>query len=118
MLVIFFFKCSLLYSSSFTTSSASFREFDARNVILFQIKNVGGKRVFRNSTLREKCSYLEFFWSVFPRIRPEYWDILYLRIRTRIRTRITPNTYTFHAMVTARPRRTQLRIIRRINRVH
>ena len=33
-------------------------------------------------TLREKCQYLELFWSVF----------------SRIRTRVTPNTDTFYAV--------------------
>ena len=37
-------------------------------------------------TLREKCPYLELFWSVFS---PNAWEI---------RTRITPNTDTFHAV--------------------
>ena len=27
-------------------------------------------------TLREKCPYSKFFWSVFPRIRTEYGDLL------------------------------------------
>ena len=26
-------------------------------------------------SLREKCSYSEFFWSVFPRIRTKYGEI-------------------------------------------
>ena len=30
----------------------------------------------RQTTLREKCQYLEIFWSVFPRIRAEYGEIL------------------------------------------
>ena len=28
------------------------------------------------SALREKCAYLEFFWSVFSRIRTKYEEIL------------------------------------------
>ena len=36
-------------------------------------------------TLREECPYLEFFWSVFSRIRTE-----------KLRTRKTLNTDTFH----------------------
>ena len=53
-------------------------------------------------TLREKCPYSESFWSVFSRIRTEYEEILYgisLRIQSKcgkIRTRINPNTSTFH----------------------
>ena len=42
-------------------------------------------------SLREKCQYLELAWSVFSRIRTEYKC-------EEIRTRITPNTDTFHAV--------------------
>ena len=51
------------------------------------------------STLREKCPYSEFFWSVFSRIRTEYG--VSLRIQSecgKIRTRKTPNTDTFHVV--------------------
>ena len=27
-------------------------------------------------TLRKKCAYSELFWSIFSRIRTEYWEIL------------------------------------------
>ena len=40
-------------------------------------------------TLREKCPYLELFWSVFSRIRTKYG---------KIRTRITPNMNTFYTL--------------------
>ena len=40
------------------------------------------------TTLREKCPYSEFFWSIFSHIRTEYG---------KIRTRKTPNTDTFQA---------------------
>ena len=43
--------------------------------------------------LSEKCSYSEFFWSVFSRIRTEYHS----KCRKR-RTRITPNTDIFYAV--------------------
>ena len=62
--------------------------------------------------LRKKCSYLEFLWFVFSRIRADYGEILTylsvfspnvgkygpekLRIRT-LWTRKTPNTDTFYA---------------------
>ena len=39
--------------------------------------------------MREKCLYLELFWSAFSRIRTEYG---------KMRTRITPNTDTFNAV--------------------
>ena len=47
-------------------------------------------------TLREKCSYSEFFYFIFSRILTEYRD---LRIKSKygkIRNRKTPNTDTFH----------------------
>ena len=28
--------------------------------------------------LREKCRYSEFFWSIYSRIRTEYWDIVFI----------------------------------------
>ena len=35
------------------------------------------KTCLKSLTLREKCPYSEFFWSVFSRIRTEYDEILY-----------------------------------------
>ena len=46
------------------------------------------------STLHEKCSYSEFSWSVFSRIRTEYGEIR-LSECGKMRTRKTPNTDTF-----------------------
>ena len=40
-------------------------------------------------TLRKKCPYFELLWSVFSRIQTEYGEM---------RTKITPNTDTFHAV--------------------
>ena len=45
--------------------------------------------------LRKKCPYLEFFWSVFSRIRTECGEIRSMKIRTRK----TPNTDTFYAVL-------------------
>ena len=45
--------------------------------------------------LRKKYPYLELFWSAFSRIRTEYGEILECG---KMRTRITPNTDTFHAV--------------------
>ena len=42
------------------------------------------------SSLREKCPHSEFFWSVFSHIRTEHG---------KIRTRKTPTTDTFQAVV-------------------
>ena len=51
-------------------------------------------RIFSSRILlSEKCSYSEFFWSVFSRIRTEYQS----KCR-KIRTRITPNTDIFYAV--------------------
>ena len=57
--------------------------------------------IFRAS-LREKCLYSEFLWSVFSRIQTKYGEIrVSLRIQSEcgeIRTRKTPNSDTFHKM--------------------
>ena len=53
--------------------------------------------------LREKCSYSEFFWSVFSRIWTEHGEMLLtLCIQSeykKIWTRKTPSTDTFHAVI-------------------
>ena len=53
-------------------------------------------------TPRKKCPYSELIWSVISRIRSEYGEIrrisLYSVRMREIRTRITPNTDTFHAV--------------------
>ena len=43
--------------------------------------------------MREKGSYWEFFWSLFSRIWAESGEL---------RTRTTPNTDTFHAVLLSR----------------
>ena len=56
--------------------------------------------------LHQKCLYLELFWSAFSRIRNEYGEILSISpysVRMgenvgKMRTRISPNTDTFHAV--------------------
>ena len=48
-------------------------------------------------TLREKCPYSEFFWSLFSRIWTEYGEIK--SKCGKIRTRKAPNTDTFHAVL-------------------
>ena len=53
-------------------------------------------------SMREKCPYSEFLWSVISRIRAEYGEILCISsIQSecgKMQTRKTPNTDTFHAM--------------------
>ena len=52
--------------------------------------------------LNKNCSYLEFFWSVFSRVRTEYEEIRissYLSECGKIRTRKTLNKDTFHAVL-------------------
>ena len=51
-------------------------------------KNLEYGIYLRKESLREKCPYLEFFWSVFSRIQCECG---------KIRTRKTPNTDSFYA---------------------
>ena len=48
-------------------------------------------------SLRKKSPYSELFWSIFSRIRAEY-GAPYLVWMWEIRTRITPNTDSFHAV--------------------
>ena len=59
---------------------------------------------FHYTSLRKKCPYSEFFWSVFSSIRTEYWERygLSLRIQSeygKIMTKKTPNMDTFHAVL-------------------
>ena len=59
-----------------------------------------GKKLFVQSTLCKKCPYLEFFWSVFSRIRTEYSVSLpILSECKKMPTRKSPNTNTFHALL-------------------
>ena len=54
---------------------------------------------FSKLPLREKCPYLELFWSAFSRIWTEYGEIRSIRSECRkMRTRITSNTNTFYAV--------------------
>ena len=53
--------------------------------------------------LREKCRYSEFFWSIYSRIRTEYWDSCHLSVFCRndqisVQIRKTPNKDTFRAV--------------------
>ena len=54
------------------------------------------------AALREKCPYSELFWSVYFRIWTEYGQIRSISAGKyecgKIRTRITPNMDTFHAV--------------------
>ena len=57
------------------------------------------------SALRVKCPYWELYWSEFSRIQTEYREILRISVSLhiqsecgKIRTRITLNTDTFHAV--------------------
>ena len=49
-------------------------------------------------TLREKYHYSELFWSAFSCIRTEYGEKRMQSKCRKIRTRITPNTDTFHGV--------------------
>ena len=51
-------------------------------------------------TLHKKCLYSELFWSAFSRIRNAYGEILRSQSKCgKMRTRITPNMDTFHAVL-------------------
>ena len=50
-------------------------------------------------TLREKCPYLKFFWSLFSRIRTEYGEIQSIQSECgETRSRKSPNTNSFQAI--------------------
>ena len=52
-------------------------------------------------SLRKNCPYSELFWPVFSHIQTEYGYSVFLCIQSecgKIRTRITPNKDTFHAV--------------------
>ena len=56
-----------------------------------------------NYSLREKCPYSELFWPVFSRIWTKYGEIrsiyAYLVRMRELRTRISLNMDTFHAVI-------------------
>ena len=55
---------------------------------------------FCNASLRKKCRYSELFWSAFSQIWTECGEIFRIQSKCgKMRTRITPNTDTFYAML-------------------
>ena len=57
------------------------------------------KNMIQQYTLRKKCPYLELFWSAFSHIRTEYGEKNREYLTGKMRTRITPNTDTFYAVI-------------------
>ena len=62
------------------------------------------RKVSTHQSLREKSSYLEFFWSVFSRIQTEYGETNFVSLRIqsecrKMRTRKTPNTGTLSSRI-------------------
>ena len=66
-------------------NNTAFYNFISRNLVLCCVRS-----------LREKCPHSAFFWSVFPRIRTEFGEIL--RIRENTDQKKTPYLDTFYAM--------------------
>ena len=61
--------------------------------------NIVKVNIFDPLTFRKKCPYLELFWSTFCRIRTEYGEIWSIQSKFgKMRTRISPNTNTFHVI--------------------
>ena len=59
-------------------------------------------------SLREKCPYSKFFWSVFSRIWTEYGVSLRIQSKCgKIKTRKTPKADTFHALNISRSKGNQ-----------
>ena len=102
-IVIVIYDISLL-QFLFCKNAASLKEWVAAVTLLQQKKRSSSSGLLQlglriNSkpsryTLCKKCPYLELFWSTFSRIRTEYIEIC-----GKMRTRITPNTDTFHAVM-------------------
>ena len=61
-----------------------------------KIKSVHVKSI-THIALHKKCPYSKLFWSAFSHIWTEYGEIQSKCVK--MRTRITPNTDTFHAML-------------------
>ena len=68
---------TLFISMSQKSERKKFKPFKS-NIPLYrnQSTDVYCKSTIQYLSLREKCQYLEFFWSVFSRIRTEYGEIL------------------------------------------
>ena len=92
-------------SNSTTIANSSVHTLIDDKMIVIMMMNcfsgtVDGRMVL-SFTLRGKRPYSKFFWSVFSHIRTEYEEVS-LRIQSncrKIRTRKTPNTDTFHAVL-------------------
>ena len=89
------FATSLEKIAKWRTSKKNFKKNNRKNSIRAKYKvSYFHWSIYRNTekiglALRRKCPYPELFWSVFSRIWTEYG---------KIRTRITPNTDTFHVV--------------------
>ena len=75
-----------------------------KNLVIVSNLNISFSDLFwkyLTLSLRKKCRYSQLFWSAFSRIQTEYGEILFLPIESKcrkMRTRITPNMDTFHAL--------------------
>ena len=94
----------LYLSNNFGYTIAVHCNAQLRSLIFSSIPGLAFR--FHHSTippLRKKCPYSEFFWSVYSHIRSEYGDLRskypYSLQMRKIRTRKTPNTDTFHAVI-------------------
>ena len=88
------------------TWSGNFEQIYVYKVIcctgLFSVRS--GRNLVHDSTLREKCTNTEFFWSVFSCIRTKYGVILRISPYSNIMLenkdqKKTPYLDTFHAVL-------------------
>ena len=98
-----FTKFSEILQKSRTEISQIFCKIHISVLLMGFVLQVYWKRMLYQCSLHEKCPYLELFWSAFSGIWTEYRKIrsispYSIRMREN-RTRITPNTDTFYAVV-------------------
>ena len=65
--------------SSVKKSSTTEIYLDKKKLWKYKATSLPGFINMPRATLREKCPYSEFFWSVFSHIRTEYGDLLHVR---------------------------------------
>ena len=78
----------LFYNSLFVNMADSISDVSLVEFIPEEIHFLN--RIINKDALRKKCPHSEFFWTVFFCIRTEYGEI---------RTKKTPNTDTFYAVM-------------------
>ena len=90
------------YSTGFLIDYSYFKDYNRMAAIDLCKQQAldSNRKQYNKVTLHKKCSYSEFFCSVFSRIRTEYGNLLHKSPNSvqcgRIQTRNTPSKVTFH----------------------